>query len=177
MADLFKNIAGLGIAAYMGQSRRKSDFDRTNQLRLKNGLPELPWEDAPIDKAMNWVGEKFKTWTGPDAAKAPEVAAKAAEAPVVPGGSEDVGLWERLKAGNIDQEGSEAYKRWGKGKAEGEQRVAELDESSRLEATKDYSDAPVKLPDSFTKEQFSQAPDLAAEPMKMDRFEDINTPF
>jgi hypothetical protein len=175
MADLFKNIAGLGIAAYMGQSRRKSDFDRTNQLRLKNGLPPLPWEDAPVDKAVNWIGDKFKSWTTPDAAKAP-AASEAPSAPVV-GGSEDVGLWERLKAGNIDQEGSEAYKRWGKGKAEGEQRVAELDESSRLEATKDYSDAPVKLPDSFTKEQFSQAPDLAAEPMKMDRFEDINTPF
>ena len=123
MADIFKNIAGLGLATYMGQARRKSDFDRTNQLRLKNGLPELPWEDAPIDKAATWIGDKFKEWTGP--AKAAEVpaAVKATEAPFVPGGSEDVGLWERLKAGNIDQEGSEAYQRWGKGKAEGEQRA------------------------------------------------------
>jgi hypothetical protein len=103
MADLLKNIAGLGVAAYVGQSQRKRDFDRTNQLRLKNGLPELPWEDAPIDKAVNWVGDKFKEWTGP--AKATEVtgATKATKVPIPLGGSEDVGLWERLKAGNIDQ--------------------------------------------------------------------------
>lgn len=201
MADLFKNIAGLGVAAYVGQSRRKSDFDRTNQLRLKNGLPELPWEDAPIDKAMNWAGEKFKTWTSPDTAKAPEVTANAAELPAIPGGSEEVGLWERLKAGNIDQEGSEAYNRWGKGKAEGEQRVVELNESSRSEAEKEFIDTPTEQsepqpnqellakgvaeglnsPDrsdqNFSKEQFANAPDAAAEPMKMDRFEGINTPF
>jgi len=200
MSDLFKNIAGLGLATYIGKARRKSDFDRMNQLRLKNGLPELPWEDAPIDKAMNWVGDKFKTWTGPDAAKAPE-----AKAPTTPGGSEDVGLWERLKAGNIDQEGSEAYNRWGKGKAEGERRVADLDESSRLEAKKEFdnlqasepglvtleqqANAPAEIEASidaikkndespnFSKEQFDNAPDMANEPMKMNRFEGINTPF
>jgi len=99
--------------------------------------------------------------------------------------SDDVGLWERLKAGNIDQEGSEAYNRWGKGKADGEQRVADLDESSRLEAKKEFdklqasehglvtmeqqANAPAEIeasiraiknkPVLFTKDEFDNAPD------------------
>lgn len=41
----------------------------------------------------------------------------------------DVGFFERLKAGNIDDAGSEAYNRWGAGKAAGD--ASELDRESR----------------------------------------------
>jgi hypothetical protein len=37
--------------------------------------------------------------------------------------------------------------------------------------------SPDRTDQSFSKEQFANAPDMAAEPMRMDRFEGINTPF
>lgn len=113
MANLLTNIAGLSAAAYMGQKSRKENHLKINQMRVARGLPELPWEDAPIDKAVDWVGGKVKSLLAPSAN-----ALDATEASTQ-GGSDDVGAWERLKDGNIDAPGSEAYNRWGKGAEEG----------------------------------------------------------
>lgn len=155
MANIFGNIAGLGVAAYIGQQRRKNDHELINKERLKLGLPALEYEEAPIDKAFDWVGDKVKSWTTTDTPVAPDAPTTPAVGTPSVGGGDDVGLWERLKAGNIDQEGSEAYNRWGKGKQLADQRVAGLEESSRLEAQNNLTDAPVE----FTKEQFDNAPD------------------
>ena len=195
MSKLFQNIAGLGVAAYVGQAQRKADFKKDNELRLKRGLPELPWEDAPIDKAVGWAGDKFKSWAKPDAASSAMVSAPIG-APA--GGSEDVGLWDRLKAGNIDAPGSEAYNRWGQGKADSDQRVAELDESSRLESEQALTDVPADVPtgapasdllakgaaegmnstdqsDQFSKQQFDDASSASDAPMDLNRFGAVNT--
>lgn len=52
---------------------------------------------------------------------------------------EKVGLWERLKAGNIDEKGSEAYNRWGAGRAQAE-RAQMQRETNRAAAAKESQD-------------------------------------
>ena len=50
-----------------------------------------------------------------------------------------VGLWDRLKAGNIDEKGSEAYNRWGAGRAQAE-RAQMQRETNRAAAAKESQD-------------------------------------
>lgn len=139
MANALVNIAGVAAAAYMGNKKRKSEFNQANQWRAKYGIEEVPWEDSPLDNAVSWVGGKLKSLAPDAGAPLADAVAPVGEAPIA--ADDDVTLWERLKAGNIDQEGSEAYQRWGKGKSEGAQRVADLDQSSRLEAAQSYEDS------------------------------------
>lgn len=52
----------------------------------------------------------------------------------------EVGLWERLKAGNVDQEGSKAYNTWGKGAVD--ESAAETSRLARAPVVKTESAAP-----------------------------------
>ena len=156
MANAFASIAGLAAATVLGRKTQQQDLARRNKMRAANGLEPIADQEAPIDKAINWVSDKFKSTPKVDAT-GPVAAAPKASA----GGSEDVGLWERLKAGNIDEAGSEAYNRWGQGKTNGDAAVADLDESSREDAT-------------MTTEQWNAAPDMddfAAD--KLDALEEL----
>ncbi len=83
----------------------------------KMNLTPPPAKASPLSRAAKWVGDKL-------AATPP---ATPPATPVATGDS--VSLIERLKAGNIDQVGSEAYNRWGAGKVAGE--ASELARESR----------------------------------------------
>ena len=78
----------------------------------KMNLTPPPAKASPLSRAAKWVGDKLAA-TPP--ATPPETPPAT---PVATGDS--VSLIERLKAGNIDQVGSEAYNRWGAGKVAGE---------------------------------------------------------
>ena len=158
MSNALANIAGLAAATLLGRKTQQQDLARRNKMWVANGLEPIADQEAPIDKAINWVSDKFKSTPKVDAT------GPVTEAPLAPaGGSEDVSLWERLKAGNIDQAGSEAYNRWGQGKADGDA-VRELDDASRESAT-------------MTTEQWDAAPDMdgfAAD--KFDSLEELPIP-
>lgn len=134
MANAFASIAGLAAATVLGRKTKQQDLARRNKMRVANGLDPIEDQPAPIDKAINWVSDKFKSTPKVDAT-GPVTAAIAAPA----GGSEDVGLWERLKAGNIDEAGTDAYNRWGQGKTDGD--AAELTREMRRGSPTDSTDS------------------------------------
>jgi hypothetical protein len=148
VANLLKSIGGLAIASLMGKSDRAKALEKTNAMNKKLGMAEV--EQAPIDKAFDWATNKFKDWQAAPSVPSGTPATETAFTPVQSG--DDVGLWERIKAGNIDAPGSEAHNRWGNGKAEGEARATDLAESSRLEAEQNYSDEPVSTPNEVAPE-------------------------
>lgn len=136
MANFLSGLAGaagLAGAVALGRQGRAKKLARDNAYRAKLGLPALEDEPAPIDKAITWVKDKFSS--APATPDTPQVAAPAAS-------SEEVGLLERLKAGNIDQAGSEAYNRWGQGKIDGD--AAELAREAQRTTPEQ---APMKLAD------------------------------
>lgn len=162
MANFLGTIAGLSAAAFAGSKSRQSDHDRLNAYRVANGLKPMEYQKAPIDKAIDWIGDKFKGAEGVATADKLPAAAPAAAPSADPASGDDVGLWERLKAGNIDAPGSEAYNRWGAGRQAGIESsdarqmerlsalpkpavpgevdpVAKLDESSRLDSEQHYN--------------------------------------
>jgi hypothetical protein len=103
-------------------------------------------EASPLERAGSWVKDKLSGLTA-DAAPS--------SAPVVAGGSGDVGLMERLKAGNIDDPKSEAYRRWGKGKGAV---VAPVGDASAV------VDPDAANPDgTYTNDMWAQAPDFGAD--------------
>ena len=152
MANLLASVGGLALAAYLGKSDREKARAKSNALNKKLGIAEE--EQAPVDKAFDWAANKFKDWQA-----SPSTPTETPAPLATPGGQGDdnVGLWERLKAGNIDAPGSEAYDRWGQGKVQSDARVADFAESSRLEAEKNYSDAPVDIPNEITQESKNAA--------------------
>ena len=81
----------------------------------------VPAEPSPMEQAKTWLKDKLGGLTG-DAASG------------VTKGGDDVGLMERLKAGNIDDPKSEAYARWGKGSGAGVQSTGDASQVSDPEA-------------------------------------------
>ena len=93
------------VSKYKSKSRDKGEWVEPGTY----GSGDAPAREAsPMDKTKTWLKDKFNELTAGSSA-----AADMADAPK---GGEDVGLMERLKAGNIDDPKSEAYARWGKGK-------------------------------------------------------------
>ena len=134
-------VSGLGLTFTPDQSW-------TEEQRLawykKLGIEPPPVKPSPLKRAAQWVQEKLApaaSTAAPAGAAAPS--ASPASSP------DDVGLIERLKAGNIDQPGSEAYNRWGAGRAAGD-----ASELAREAARTSPTDSPV-----ITKEMFDQAPE------------------
>lgn len=109
----FGNIAaGLGLGLMAHKTRQSNEAARRARY-AKLGIPYPEPEASPLDKVVDWVKSKAPAAT--DQAAAPS--------------GDGAGLLDRLKAGNIDQPGSEAYNRWGQGKADGD--AAELVRESR----------------------------------------------
>ncbi len=150
MANFFKDAAGLASAAYMGKMLRDQERESANAMRVKRGLKPIEHEPAPIDKAVDWVGEKFKSLTTSSDA-APEAVQE------VPTG-DNVGLWDRLKAGNIDARGSEAYNRWGQGREEG---IATSDaiQAQRLNELPQVTESITPVAQPVTPAEWKQIPD------------------
>jgi hypothetical protein len=106
--SLFKGFSG-GLSA--GAKVRAAKDAKAGATAKAAGTAPPVTEASPMERAGNWVKDKLSSLTG-DAASS----ASAPAAQIDPNGSQDVGLVERLKAGNIDDPESEAYRRWGKGK-------------------------------------------------------------
>lgn len=146
MADRFASfIKGLGLSSLPGSAA-------TEEQRLawyrKHNIEPPPVKPSPLKRAAKWIGDRLAQTPGDAAAQ---------QAPT----AEGVGLVERLKAGNIDEYGSEAYNRWGQGKADGD--VAELArEAARTtpgspSATPDVV-AAAPEPETMTPEMWDNAP-------------------
>lgn len=136
-------INGLGLSLL-------PDRSMTEEQRLawykKYNIEPPPVKPSPLKRAAQWVQEKLAT--SPSAAAPVSSSTPAASA-------NDVGLMERLKAGNIDQYGSEAYNRWGQGKTDGD-----ASELAREAARTAPTDAPPQVDSPvITKEMFDQAPE------------------
>lgn len=156
MADFLKSAGGMALAVMMGKMRRDSDNAYIDQRRAANKLPALVREKAPIDKATDWLGEKFSSLTSSSPPEAPGVPGAAPSA-----SGESVGFMERLKAGNIDAPGSEAYNRWGAGREQG---IAMSDDiqAKRL-AELPQAESP---PAAFSPEGQQLVDDMSAESLK-----------
>lgn len=87
------------------------------------------------------IGSFFKDNFGAEAqAKRDEEATKEAITSANNKGSGDTGLWDRLKAGNIDDPKSEAYYRWGAGKEKAAE-VKAKDDAEFAAIDKQYEEA------------------------------------
>ena len=128
-------VSGLGLSSMPGQSM-------TEEQRMawykKLGIEPPPAKASPLRRAAQWVQERLTP--------AMDTSAAPAAAPAASTG--DVGLMERLKAGNIDDYGSEAYNRWGQGKTDGD--ASELAREANRTS-----------PELFTKEMWENAPEQA----------------
>lgn len=134
MADAIANLLSGAANGYTSADLAKmTDAQRLAWYRKMNQTPPAE-RPSPLAKAVKWIGDKLG---------APAVPAVPAGNPGNPGNpGNGVSLVERLKAGNIDQVGSEAYNRWGQGKVDGD--AAELARESRR-ATQ-FESAPVEPP-------------------------------
>lgn len=109
MADAITNLLSGAANGYASADLAKmTDAQRLAWYKKMNMTPPTE-KPSPLAKAVKWIGDKLG---------APAVPAVPAGNPGNPGNG--VSLIERLKAGNIDEVGSEAYNRWGAGKAAGE---------------------------------------------------------
>lgn len=137
-------IGGLNIPGFSTENQRL-DWYR------KYGIEPPPAKPSPLGRAVQWVSDKLGSTSSP--ATAPGQAPKA---------TDGVGLIERLRAGNIDEYGSEAYNRWGQGKADGD--AAELArEAARSTPGSTPVAAPTTEPDPevMTQEMWDNAPPYA----------------
>ena len=150
MGNAIANLLGGAASTYS-----PSDLDgMTEAERLawykKMNLTPPVAKPSPLSRAVKWIGEKLGT---PAAPAAPATAAN-------PG--DTVSLIDRLKAGNIDQVGSEAYNRWGQGKADGD--AAELARESRRSTPADAQPPVAEATDldanrHFTTKEWAEAPE------------------
>lgn len=108
---------GLNFARGLGAAASIPSMTEEQRLAWykKHNIDPPPVKPSPLKRAVKWVGDKLASTAGVSAAGA---------APGQPPATPDVSLIERLKAGNIDEYGSEAYNRWGQGKTDGD--AAEL---------------------------------------------------
>lgn len=151
MADFLKGVAGLAAALAMGKMRRDSDSDYLDQIRTDNKLAPVARKKAPIDKAFDWMGDKLSALTT-DPVESATPAAPAAT-------GEQVGLMERLKAGNIDAPGSEAYNRWGDGREQGISMSDDIQAKRLSELPNASPEEGFGTPDTgITKQLFDDAP-------------------
>lgn len=126
MANAITNLLSGAANGYANADLANMTEARRLAWYKKMNLTPPPAKASPLSRAAKWVGDKL-------AATPP---ATPPAAPVATGDS--VSLIERLKAGNIDQVGSEAYNRWGAGRAAGE--ASEL--ANRHFTTREWLDAP-----------------------------------
>lgn len=152
MADAITNLLSGAANGYASADlANMTDAQRLAWYRKMNQTPPTE-KPSPLAKAVKWIGDKL-----PAAAPIPATAAASQD--------DTVGLIERLKAGNIDQVGSEAYNRWGAGKVAGE--ASELARESRRSTP---SEAPPMEPPvaeaadldanrHFTKQEWLDAPE------------------
>ncbi len=96
------------------------------------------------------VGNFFKdTFSGEAQARRDEEATKEAITTANNKGSGDTGLWDRIKAGNIDDPKSEAYYRWGAGKDKAAE-VKAKDDAEFAAIDKQFADAKAPKPATTT---------------------------
>lgn len=147
--SLFKGFSdGLSVGAKV----RAAKDAKAGATAKAAGTAAPVVEASPIERAGKWVKDKLGSLT--DGA-APSASSSAAASPVDPNGSQDVGLIERLKAGNIDDPESQAYRRWGKGKGA---LVAPTGSASAV------VDPDAGNPDgTYTNDQWASAPSLGAD--------------
>ncbi len=140
-------IGGLNIPGFITENQRL-DWYR------KYGIEPPPAKPSPLGRAVQWVSDKLGQVQASSTAQAPEQEPKAAG---------DVGLIERLKAGNIDEYGSEAYNRWGRGKADGD--AAELTREAVRAAPGATPSEPTAVaeqnPEVMTTKMWEDAPEYA----------------
>lgn len=142
MADTLKRkVAKMAKPAWMNQNFSKSGVK--TQSKQINGVKDLgsPFHKQKVqgfaDGSEGGVWEGVKSFfSGEGQDKRDQEATQNAIASANNKGSEDTGLWDRLKAGNIDDPKSEAYYRWGAGKdtaaaikAEDDKEFAAIDKS------------------------------------------------
>jgi hypothetical protein len=96
------------------------------------------------------VGNFFKdTFSGEAQARRDEEATKEAITTANNKGGGDTGLWDRIKAGNIDDPKSEAYYRWGAGKDKAAE-VKAKDDAEFAAIDKQFADAKAPKPATTT---------------------------
>lgn len=142
MADTLKRkVAKMAKPAWMNQNFSKSGVK--TQSKQINGVKDLgsPFHKQKVqgfaDGSEGGVWEGVKSFfSGEGQDKRDQEATQDAIASANNKGSGDTGLWDRLKAGNIDDPKSEAYYRWGAGKdtaaaikAEDDKEFAAIDKS------------------------------------------------
>ena len=98
----------------------RADHKKTSSSAPKQGVRQMP---------SLFHGAKDAQYSGPnlfaDGGEVDEETLK--EEGLKASAGEKVGLWERLKAGNIDDPGSEAYRRFGAGRGRNERDMAAAD--------------------------------------------------
>jgi hypothetical protein len=103
-----RNVAA--VAKPIPASKAKLEYAKGGAVKLASGGAA-----GPANAYKRLAAESIKK--GPSKAKfAQGGIVKMADGGAPPASDANVGLWERLKAGNIDDPSSEAYRRWGKGK-------------------------------------------------------------
>lgn len=109
-------IGGLATAYVM-----KKRYDAANQSRQPAQQPATPspTEDSIFDKGVTWLKNQFSPGRPTDPAEFAAMDGGSTPGPSRPpsalGSNDSASTWDRLKAGNIDQVGSDAYNRWGDG--------------------------------------------------------------
>lgn len=146
MADAIANLLSGAANGYAAADLAK--MTSAQRLAWYKKLTPPAEKPSPLAKAVKWIGDKLPS-AGPAAAD----------------GDDAVGLVERLKAGNIDEVGSEAYNRWGAGKVAGA--ASELARESRRATPSEAP--PVELPAAevadpdanrrFTTQEWADAPE------------------
>jgi hypothetical protein len=153
-----RKVAKMAKPEWMNQSFAKS-APKTQSKQI-NGVKDCGplfhkqkvahYADGSEGGVFENIGNFFKnTFSSEAQARRDEEATKEAITTANNKGSGDTGLWDRLKAGNIDDPKSEAYYRWGAGKDKAAETKAK-DDAEFAAIDKQFADAKAPKSDTTT---------------------------